>query len=167
MKSGIKATAESQHLEEIAPELLGIPINLNLRVPRSFQESLKRFMKEHGLDPKFDLRKILEYGLVQESDEELEKLEIERLDLSSEVNSKYAIMKFKAYEHFKENQTLAQGLPSLVSENESLRRLLHNRGLDESVESEWSNKKIVEFQMKYLFRNRTAERGSMNKNKET
>ena len=52
-------------LEDIIPELLGIPINLKLKVPRSFHESLKKFMKEHGLDPKFDVRKILEYGLAE------------------------------------------------------------------------------------------------------
>jgi hypothetical protein len=155
LKRDDETTNEGQRLEGIAPELLGIPINLKLKVPRRFQESLKKFIKEHGLDPKFDVRKILEYGLLQESDEELEKLDMERLDLSSEVNSKYAVTKFKAYENFKENQTLAQGLPILVSENESLRRLLLKRGLVDSAESEWTSEKMDEIQKKYLFGGRT------------
>jgi len=37
-----------QSLEDIIPELLGIPIHLKLSVPRSFYETLKKFIKDHG-----------------------------------------------------------------------------------------------------------------------
>lgn len=151
-------TRRSQLLGDVIPELLGIPIHLKLKVPRSFQESLKKFIKEHGLDPKFDVRKILEYGLVEESDAELERLEMERVDLSSEVYSKSAVTKFKTYENFVYNKSRAQGLPSLVSENESLRRVLHEKGLVDSPESKWPKEKIDDFQRKYVFGNRSTEK---------
>ena len=145
-------------LEDIIPELLGIPINLKLKVPRSFHESLKKFMKEHGLDPKFDVRKILEYGLAEESDEELERLEIERLDSSSVVHFKYAITKFKAYENLTNNKALVLGLQFLVSENESLRRASYEKSLVNSPESKWTKEKIDSFQKKYVFGNKSAEK---------
>jgi len=147
-----EGTRRSQLLGDVITELLGIPIHLKLRVPRSFQESLKKFVKEHGLHPKFDVRKILEYGLVEESDVELERLEMERLDPSSEVNSKSAVMKFKTYENFVYNKSRAQGLPSLVSENGSLRRVLYEKGLVDSPENKWTKAKIDDFQSKYCFR---------------
>jgi hypothetical protein len=145
-------------LEDIIPELLGIPINLKLKVPRSFHESLKKFMKEHGLDPKFDVRKILEYGLAEESDEELERLEMERKDYGKEVYSKYAITKFKAYENLTNNKALALGLQFLVSENESLRRASYEKSLVDSPESKWTKEKIDDFQRKYVFGNKSAEK---------
>jgi hypothetical protein len=151
-------TRRSQLLDDIIPELLCIPINLKLKVPRSFQESLKKFVKEHGLDPKFDVRKILEYGLMEESDVELERLEMERLDPSSEVYSKSAVTKFKTYENFVYNKSRAQGLPFLVSENESLRRVLHEKGLVDSPESKWTKEKIDDFQRKYVFGNKSTEK---------
>jgi hypothetical protein len=151
-------TRRSRGLDDVIPELLDIPINLKLKVPRSFQESLKKFVKEHGLDPKFDVRKILEYGLGEESDAELERLEMERLDPSSEVNSKSAVTKFKTYENLVYNKSRAQGLPFLVSENESLRRVLYEKGLVDSPESKWTKEKIDYFQRKYVFGNRSTEK---------
>ena len=158
LKSDDETTSRGRLLEDITPELLGIPINLKLSVPRSFHESLKKFMKEHGLDPKFDVRKILEYGLAEESDEELERLEIERLDSSSVVHFKYAITKFKAYENLTYNKALALGLQFLVSENESLRRVLHEECLANSPESKWTRERIDDFQRKYVFGNKSAEK---------
>lgn len=151
-------TKRSQLLGNVIPEVLGIPVNLKLKVPRSFQESLKKFVKEHGLDPKFDIRKILEYGLGEESDAELERLEKERLDPTSEAYSKAAVMKFKAYENFVYNKSRAQGLPFLVSENESLRRVLYEKSLVDSPESNWTNEKIDDFQRKYVFGNTSTEK---------
>ena len=151
-------TRRSRGLDDVIPEVLGIPIHLQLKVSRSFQESLKKFVKEHGLDPKFDVRKILEYGLMEESDAELERLERESLDTSSEVYSKSAVTKFKTYENLVYNKSRAQGLPLLVSENESLRRILYEKGLADSPESKWTKEKIDEFQRKYIFGNRTTEK---------
>ena len=116
-----------QSLEDVIPELLGIPIHLKLSVPRSFYETLKKFIKDHGLDPKFDVRKILEYGLAEESDEELERLEKERCQPSSKVHTSYAITKFKAYENLMDNKALTLKLQFVVSENERLRRLARKR----------------------------------------
>jgi hypothetical protein len=146
-----EGTRRSQFLGDVITELLGIPIHLKLKVPRSFQEALKKFVKEYGLHPKFDVRKILEYGLVEESDLELERLEIERLDPSSEVNSKSAIIKFKTYENFVYNKSRAQGLPFLVSENGSLRRVLYEKGLVDSPENKWTKEKIDGFQTSIAF----------------
>ena len=145
-------------LEDIIPELLGIPISLKLTVPRSFYGSLKKFVKEHGLDPKLDVRKIVEYGLVEESDVELERLEMERKDYGKEVYSKYAITKFKAYENLTNNKALVLGLQFLVSENESLRRASYEKGLVNSPDNEWTKEKIDDFQRKYVFGNKSAEK---------
>jgi hypothetical protein len=144
-----------QSLEDIIPELLGIPIHLKLSVPRSFYETLKKFIKDHGLDPKFDVRKILEYGLAEESDEELERLEKERCQPSSKVHTSYAITKFKAYENLMDNKALTLKLQFVVSENERLRKLLLEKGLIDSIETEWTKEKINEFQEKYLFGQKT------------
>jgi hypothetical protein len=151
-------TKRSWVLDDIMPELLGIPINLKLAVPRSCQESLKKFIKEHGLDPKFDVRKILEYGLVEESIVELERLEMERKEYVREAYSKYAITKFKAYENLMENKALARRLQFLVLENESLRRVLFEKDLVNSIESKWTKEKIDEFQRKYVFGNKSTEK---------
>jgi len=148
----------SRLLEDIIPELLGIPVNLKLTVPRSFYESLKKFVKDHGLHPKLDVRKIVEYGLVEESDAELERLEMERLDSSSVVHSKYAITKFKAYENLTNNKALVLGLQFLVSENESLRRAAYEKSLVDSPENEWTKERIGSFQKKYVFGNKSAEK---------
>lgn len=144
-----------QSLEDIIPELLEIPIHLKLSVPRSFYETLKKFIKDHGLDPKFDVRKILEYGLTEESDEELERLEKERGQPSSKFHTSYAITKFKAYENLMDNKALTLKLQFVVSENERLRRLLLEKGLVDSIETEWTKEKINEFQEKYLFGQKT------------
>jgi hypothetical protein len=136
--------------------LLGIPIHLKLFVPRGFADTLRKFVKDHGLDPKFDARKILEYGLVQESDEELERLERERCQPSSEVHTNYAITKFKAYENLVNNKALTLKLQFLVSENERLKRILLEKGLIDSIETEWTKEKINEFQEKYLFGQKTS-----------
>jgi hypothetical protein len=154
MKAENKKPRKSQSLEDIIPELLGIPIHLKLFVPRGFADTLRKFVKNHGLDPKFDVRKILEYGLAQESDEELERLERERCQPSSEVHTNYAITKFKAYENLMDNKALTLKLQFLVSENERLKRLLLEKGLIDSIETEWTKEKINEFQEKYLFLDR-------------
>jgi len=151
LKRDDRKANRSQLLEDIIPELLGIPISLKLTVPGSFYESLKEFIREHGLHPKLDVRKILEYGLVEESDVELERLEIERLDSSSVVHSKYATTKFKAYENLTNNKALVLGLQFLVSENESLRRVAYEKGLVDSPESKWTKERIDDFQRKYVF----------------
>ena len=148
----------SRLLEDIIPELLGIPVNLKLTVPRSFYESLKKFIKEHGLHPKLDVRKIVEYGLVEESDVELERLEIERLGSSSALHFKYATTKFKAYENLTNSKALVLGLQFLVSENESLRRVAYEKGLVDSPESKWTKERIDDFQRKYVFGNKSTEK---------
>lgn len=155
MKTENKKQSKSRNLDNIIPELLGIPIHLKLSVPRDFADTLKKFVKDQGLHPKFDVRKILEYGLVQESDETLERLEKERCQPSSEVRAKYAITKFKAYENLMDNKALTLKLQFLVSENERLRRLLHERGLTDSIGTGWTREKIDEFQRKYLLGEKT------------
>jgi len=155
MKAEDKERRKSQSLYDIIPELLGIPIHLELSVPRGFADTLRKFVKDHGLDPKFDVRKILEYGLAQESDEELERLEKERCQPSSKVHTSYAITKFKAYENLMDNKALTLKLQFVVSENERLRRLLLEKGLVDSIETEWTKEKINEFQEKYLFGQKT------------
>jgi hypothetical protein len=155
MKTEGKERSKSRSLDNIIPELLGISIHLKLSVPRGFADTLRKFVKDHGLHPKFDVRKILEYGLAQESDEELERLERERCQPSSEVHTNYAVTKFKAYENLMDNKALTLKLQFLVSENERLRRVLLEKGLIDSIETEWTKEKINEFQRKYLFGQKT------------
>jgi hypothetical protein len=50
-----------------------------------------------------------------------------------------------------DNKALTVKLQFLVSENILLRRLLHEKGLIDSIETEWTREKIDEFQRKYLF----------------
>jgi hypothetical protein len=152
MKTESKEPLKNQRLEDVIPELLGIPIHLRLSVPRGFYNELRNFIKDHGLHPKFDVRKILEYGLTEESDEELQRLETERLQQTSEVHANYSVTKFKAYENLMENKALTLKLQFLVSQNERLKRLMLEKGLIDTVETEWTKGKIDELQRKYLFR---------------
>ena len=155
MNSENRKPSKHQSLEDIIPELLGIPVHLKLSVPRSFYETLKKFIKDHGLDPKFDVRKIVEYGLTEESDKELERLEKERCQPSSEVHTNYAVTKFKAYENLMDNKALTLKLQFLVSENERLRGRMFEKGLIDSVIGGWTKEKIDRFQRKYLFGQKT------------
>jgi hypothetical protein len=100
----------------------------------------------------------LEYGLTEESDEELQRLETERLQQTSEVHANYSVTKFKAYENLIENKALTLKLQFLVSQNERLKRLMLEKGLIDTVETEWTKGKIDEFQRKYLF-NRKSKFG--------
>jgi len=151
MKAESKDPLKNQSIEDIIPELLGIPVHLRLSVPRGFYNELRNFIKDHGLHPKFDVRKILEYGLTEESDEELQRLETERLQPTSEVHANYSVTKFEAYENLMENKALTLKLPFLVPENERLRKLMFEKGLIDTVETEWTEGKIDELQRKYLF----------------
>jgi len=151
MKVKDEGHRKSHSLYDIIPELLGIPIHLRLSVPRVFVDTLKKFVKDHGLHPKYDVRKIVEYGLAQESDKELERLERERCQPSSKVYTNYAITKFQAYESLMDNKALTLKLQFLVSENDRLRRLMLEKGLTASAVTEWTKEKIDEFQRKYLF----------------
>jgi len=82
-------------------------------------------------------------------------LEKERCQPSSKVHTSYAITKFKAYENLMDNKALTLKLQFVVSENERLRRLLLEKGLIDSIETEWTKEKINEFQEKYLFGQKT------------
>jgi len=54
-----------------------------------------------------------------------------------------------------DNKALTLKLQFVVSENERLRRLLLEKGLIDSIETEWTKEKINEFQEKYLFGQKT------------
>jgi hypothetical protein len=151
MKTESAKTRKNPLFDKILPELTGTSVSLRLSIPRSFHNSLKKFIKDYSLHPKFDVRKILEYGLTEESDEELKKLEKERMQPFSEVHTKYAVTKFKAYENLMENKVLALRLQFLVSENERLRQAMFKKGLIDSPETGWTRKRIEEFQNKYVF----------------
>jgi hypothetical protein len=146
-----KKPHKRRNLDDIIPELLGIPVHLELTVPKGFADKLKKFVKDHGLHPKFDVRKVVEFGLAEESDEELERLEGERRKQSSGIHGNYATTKFRAYENLMDNEVLTLKLQFLVSKNESLRRLLAETGLVDLAVTKWTKAKIEEFQCKYLF----------------
>jgi hypothetical protein len=155
MKAKSKKPRKRQRLDDIIPELLGIPIHLKLSVATGFANMLKKFIKDHGLHPKYDVRKILEFGLAEESDEELERLEVERLEQSSGLHQNHALVKFRAYEDLMDNKSLTLKLQFLVSENGGLRRQLAEKGLITSAPATWTKERIAEFQGKYILREKT------------
>ena len=94
---------------------------------------------------------LLEYGLSEESREELERIknEIER------VGSHYAAMCFQTYEYYAKNNAITMGLRLHLQENKSLKRELKERGLGGYASADewdkWDDNFIDGLYRRYVF----------------
>ena len=154
-------TAQSQKEQPMEPvkilEVTESQGNVCLRVVTSFEfyNEVYEFLKQTGLtcwgNDKKAIPLFLQFGLSEESREELERIKGEFL----KVSSRYAAMSFQTSEYYAKSSTIAMGLRQHLSENKSLKRSLRERGLGEYVsEDEWDNwddNFINELYRRYVF----------------
>jgi hypothetical protein len=131
---------------------------LKVAIPHEVAEKLEQFLKEKGLFGRQGVTLLIEYGLSDESEEELEKLRLEKESQFHHLYGTYCNMKFGAYEYFMENKAITIGLSLLLSKNRSLKQKLAEEGLQGYIpQDEWDNwneDKVDEFFRKYVFMNR-------------
>jgi len=131
---------------------------LKIAIPYEAAEKLDRFLKEKGLPYREGIPLLITYGLSDETAEELEKLKSEKESQMGRLWGTYAIMKFRAYEYFVENNAITMRLSFLLSENRSLKRMLEKEGLQDRIpKDEWDNwdkATIEDYYRKYVFKNR-------------
>jgi hypothetical protein len=131
---------------------------LKVAVPREVAEKLEQFLKEKGLFERQSIPLLIEYGLSEESEEELEKLKLEKESQMHYMYGTYCTMKFRAYEYFMENKAITMRLSSLLSKNQSLKQRLVEEGLQRYLSQDewdtWDEAKVNEFFHKYVFMNR-------------
>jgi hypothetical protein len=131
---------------------------LKVAIAREVAEKLKRFLKEKGLLERQGIVLLISYGLSGESEEELDKLRLEKESQIHHMYGTYCNMKFCAYEYFMENKAITIRLSFLLSKNQSLKQKLVEEGLQSYLsQDEWDNwdeARVNEFFRKYVFMNR-------------
>jgi hypothetical protein len=128
-----------------------------LRVAISFEfyNELNGFLTRNRLTYWGNDRKVipilLEYGISDDSDEELERQQ----DEMTKVGSRYAAINFQTAEYYARNSAIAMGLRLHLQENRSLKRKLKKIGLGEYVSEDewdnWDNNFIDELYRRYVF----------------
>jgi len=142
-KSKIAQSQEEQPVEPVkileARESEG---NVCLRVVMSFEfyNEFYEFLTQNGLTCWGNDRKViplfLEFGLSEESREELERDKSEMW----KVSSRYAAMSFQTSEYYAKNSAITMGLRFRLQENRALKKKLKEMDLGGCVsEDEWDN----------------------------
>jgi len=131
---------------------------LKVVIPREAAEKLKKFLEEKGLPERQGIVLLVNYGLSDESEEELDKLRLEKESQMNHMYGTYCVMKFRAYEYFMENKALTIRLSSSLSKNQSLKKELAEEGLQRYLSQDewdnWNEVKVNEFFRKYVLMNR-------------
>jgi len=131
---------------------------LKVSIPHAAAEKLEQFLREKGLFERQGIPLLIEYGLSDESEEELDKLRLEKESQIDHMYGTYCTMKFRAYESFMENKAMTIRLSSSLSRNQSLKQKLAEEGLQSYLsQDEWDNwdeAEVDEFFRKYVFMNR-------------
>jgi len=131
---------------------------LKVAIPYEVAEKLEQFLNEKGLFERQGIPLLVEYGLSDESEEELDKLRLEKESQMHHLYGTYCNMKFHAYEYFMENNAITMRLSSTLSKNRSLKQRMREEGLQSCIsQDEWDNwdeAKVNEFFRKYVFINR-------------
>ena len=132
--------------------------HLKVSIPREAAEKLEQFLNEKGLFERQGIPLLMEYGLSDESEEELDKLRLEKESQMDHMYGTYCVMKFRAYEYFVENKAMVMRLSSSLSKNQSLKQKLAEEGLQSCLSKDewdnWDEAKVNEFFRKYVFMNR-------------
>lgn len=117
---------------------------------RTWKE-VSRFARQMGYTVMKELLPILfSYGVTDEEGVDIEK---RRMELFS-LGSKYAAMKFEAYQLFADNRALTMALSTMLPENKTLRKSAAEKGLVPAVHEEWDDwaqDTIDSFYKKYVF----------------
>lgn len=133
-------------------------LHLKIAIQLEAAEKLNNFLKEKGLPERWGIRLLIDYGLSDEGEGELEKLRAEMQSQMRHFWGKHAIVKFRAYELFTENARITFKLNILLSENRSLKRRLKDEGLQDLVPGnewdDWDNAATGKYYSKCVFMNR-------------
>jgi hypothetical protein len=134
-------------------------VHLKVVIPYETAKELSHFLKEKGILESQGIPLLIQYGLSNESEEEIERLKNEmKSEEARRLWGEYAIMKFQAYELFTENKAMVMRLPNMLYENKLLKRRLKTKGLQKFIpKSEWDNwnqLSIDSFYRKYIFASR-------------
>ena len=131
---------------------------LKVSIPHAAAEKLEQFLREKGLFERQGIPLLMEYGLSDESEEELDKLRLEKESQMDHMYGTYCVMKFRAYEYFVENKAMVMRLSSSLSKNQSLKKRLGEGGLQSYLSQDkwdnWDEAEVDEFFRKYVFMNR-------------
>ena len=132
--------------------------HLKVTIPFKVAEELDQFLKGKGLRESYGIPLLIQYGLSDESEEELERLKSEKDSKLFRLETKKAGMHFQTYQYFMENKSIAIKLNLLLSENRSLKKRLENEGLQNYVSKDewddWDKSRVEEFYNKYVFMRR-------------
>jgi len=133
---------------------------LSVTIPDSKAESFRKFLNEKGLSESYGIHLLMQYGLSEEDEEELEKLGLEKdSQVGHSLYREYVVMKFQAYEYFMENKRITMKLNLLLSENRLLKKRLEKEGLQNCVSKDewddWDKARVDEFYRKYIFIDRS------------
>jgi hypothetical protein len=158
-KSKIAQSQEEQPIEPVKIlEITHSQGNVCLRVAMSFEfyNELHTFLEHQGWmswghNEKEGIALLLEFGLSEESREELERNKEELL----KVSSRYAALNFQTSEYYANNSAIAMGLRLHLQENKSLKKKLEKRGLGGYVSEDewdkWDDNYINELYRIYVF----------------
>jgi predicted DNA binding CopG/RHH family protein len=128
---------------------------LRVAIPCGVGGKLEQFLKEKGLFERQGIPLLIEYGLSDESEEELNKLRLEKESQMDHMYGTYCNMKFRAYEYFMENKAITIRLSFSLSKNQSLKQKLVKEGLQGYISQDewdnWNEAKVNEFFHKYVF----------------
>lgn len=131
-------------------------VHLKVTISHEVAVKLDQFLKEKGLWKSHGFSMLIQYGLSEENEEELERLKLEmQSKRGRELWGEYCIMKFRAYEYFMENKAITMKLRFLLSENRLLKKKLENEGLQSYLsKNEWDswNEAVIDnYYRKYVF----------------
>jgi hypothetical protein len=131
-------------------------VRIRVKVPYETAKKVTLFLGEKGIPKSQGIPMLIQYGLSDESKEELERLKDEmESENGRNLWGEYAVMKFRVYEYFMENKVMVINLPRMLDENRMLKRRLEMEGLTELIpKDEWDNwdKSVIDaYYRKYVF----------------
>jgi hypothetical protein len=128
---------------------------LKVDIPHEAAEKMNQFLREKGLLNAHGIQILIEYGLSEESEEELGRLKSEMQAQTPHLWRDYAAMLRRIRECLIENYVMTLKLRSLLTQNRLLKKRLEEEGLQSYIAGdEWDETKLSNFYTKYVLVNR-------------
>ena len=131
--------------------VMGESVKITARFEGRTWQQITDFARRMGYTDMKELIPILfSYGVSEKEGADVER---RRLELYS-LGSKYAAMKFEAYQLFNDNRALSMALSTMLPENRRLRKLAAERSLGpyrQESWDDWSQEDIDRFHKKYVY----------------
>jgi hypothetical protein len=130
----------------------------HITLPVETQEHVTQFLKNQGFQTREGIELLISYGLSDETDEELKKLEHERETELNRLSQTHATMRFKTYLLSEENCALTMNLNAMLRENRRLKQTLTDGGLSDCFSKDewddWDEAQVQDYYQKYVFKRR-------------